>query len=302
MNKFETLIARQPKAQKGAGSEYLIRCPFHNDSTPSLGVNVAKGLFLCYGCGEKGNAVKLTKALMKGISWKDAADYFEPSNASDIHDAVTLPDEFHPLPPRKKEGFHASVYITGRGIAYQQAREFGLGYCVTGYYANRIIIPIYTNGKLQTFIARDYTGQAEKKVKYPKGSNASAALFGYDRACALNLEVIVVSEGWADALAVWRAVESDRISTRLPLSRFGAVALGTDRISPEQLNLLKKFNEFIVLLDNDKAGKRAIPQVANSLSLCGKVYIASLKTSKDPGAASPMEIVEALGDAYRNKI
>jgi CHC2 zinc finger len=30
-------------------------CPFHDDQTPSLGINVETGQFICYGCGVKGN-------------------------------------------------------------------------------------------------------------------------------------------------------------------------------------------------------------------------------------------------------
>jgi CHC2 zinc finger len=41
------------------GEEWLpgrnAHCPFHDDQTPSLGINVETGQFICYGCGVKGN-------------------------------------------------------------------------------------------------------------------------------------------------------------------------------------------------------------------------------------------------------
>ena len=33
------------------GEEFLAKCPFHNEKTPSFSVNDHKGLFYCFGCG-----------------------------------------------------------------------------------------------------------------------------------------------------------------------------------------------------------------------------------------------------------
>ncbi|MEO8686402.1 MAG: CHC2 zinc finger domain-containing protein, partial [Devosia sp.] len=40
------------------GAEYFTRCRWHQDDTPSLCVTPAKGLFHCFGCGVKGNAIQ----------------------------------------------------------------------------------------------------------------------------------------------------------------------------------------------------------------------------------------------------
>jgi DNA primase len=295
MNRFEKLISTRPKAQHGANHEYLIRCPYHKDNKPSMGVNVAKGLFICYACGEKGNATKLTKKLLPGISWKDEAEYFEPSEASDVREEIRLPSEyrgFFPTTKLGKEGRIAWDYLTGRSILPQFIREFRLGYCVTGTFAHRVIIPVYTRGALKTFFARDFTGHASTKMKYPKGSAASLSLFGYDRAVVLNAQMVVIVEGWADAFALLRIFNASSA-----LMSWGAVALGTNHISAEQAQLLAKFTNFIVLLDNDEEGQKATRQVTAMLSLFGKVRMAKLEYSKDPGEADDTELVHALLDA-----
>src|SRR4030042_2632494 len=58
-------------AQKGKG--FSGRCPWHDDSTPSLSVDREKGLYHCFGCGEAGDAVALVEK-MKGGGFKDALE------------------------------------------------------------------------------------------------------------------------------------------------------------------------------------------------------------------------------------
>lgn len=42
---------------KKSGREFMGRCPFHDDSTPSFSVNPTKGVYHCHGCGEGGDAI-----------------------------------------------------------------------------------------------------------------------------------------------------------------------------------------------------------------------------------------------------
>ena len=52
---------------KKKGANYWGCCPFHNEKTPSFSVNVQKGIFKCFGCGEGGDAITF---LMKIIITK----------------------------------------------------------------------------------------------------------------------------------------------------------------------------------------------------------------------------------------
>ena len=42
---------------KKKGANYWGCCPFHNEKTPSFSVNVQKGIYKCFGCGEGGDAI-----------------------------------------------------------------------------------------------------------------------------------------------------------------------------------------------------------------------------------------------------
>lgn len=55
---------------KKAGASFKGQCPFHDDTTPSLVVNPARGSYKCFACGESGGVVRF---LMKHNGW----DYLE---------------------------------------------------------------------------------------------------------------------------------------------------------------------------------------------------------------------------------
>lgn len=48
------------KLQKQSGSQFIALCPFHDDTKPSLSINI-EGLYYCHTCGAKGNAVDFAK-------------------------------------------------------------------------------------------------------------------------------------------------------------------------------------------------------------------------------------------------
>lgn len=71
---------------KKKGAEHLGLCPFHNDTTPSLSVNQAKGIWKCFGCGEGHDAADFVmkfdrvtfpvalKSLQSGVASGDIPD------------------------------------------------------------------------------------------------------------------------------------------------------------------------------------------------------------------------------------
>ena len=42
---------------KKSGSNYLGKCPFHNDNKPSMSVSPSKGIYKCFSCGAGGDAL-----------------------------------------------------------------------------------------------------------------------------------------------------------------------------------------------------------------------------------------------------
>ena len=51
------------KGKPTAQGWILAVCPFHADTNPSLAVNLKRGGFHCFGCGEKGDLISFHAAL-----------------------------------------------------------------------------------------------------------------------------------------------------------------------------------------------------------------------------------------------
>jgi DNA primase len=56
---------------KRAGKEWVVRCPFHDDRTPSLSINQSKGVWHCFSCGSGGDVISLIQGV-KRLGFADA--------------------------------------------------------------------------------------------------------------------------------------------------------------------------------------------------------------------------------------
>ncbi len=108
------------------GSEYWHRCPFHNEKTASFSINVEKGTFSCFGCGESGDIINLY-AKMNNIpdseAIKEIKDKYlsnrtsRPSKISkpkeDIQDMQYMQDKWDGA---ESDAEIVKSYLKGRGI------------------------------------------------------------------------------------------------------------------------------------------------------------------------------------------
>ena len=59
---------------KKRGANFIARCPFHNEKTPSFVVSPAKNIYKCFGCGAAGNASKFIME-HEHLSYPEALKY-----------------------------------------------------------------------------------------------------------------------------------------------------------------------------------------------------------------------------------
>lgn len=60
---FESAFKTTLKTQR---ANELVPCIFHDDNNASMSINISKGVYNCFSCGEKGNTQKLIKLMING--------------------------------------------------------------------------------------------------------------------------------------------------------------------------------------------------------------------------------------------
>lgn len=68
LRRFEIELEREHF--NSAGDELMALCPFHEERTPSFSLNVERGVFHCFGCGENGNIFHLIEHIT-GLSYDE---------------------------------------------------------------------------------------------------------------------------------------------------------------------------------------------------------------------------------------
>jgi DNA primase len=143
-------VASEHLALKRVGRRYSGLCPFHAERTPSFTVNPEMGVYYCFGCGAKGDAITFVRevehldfvgaverlASRAGITlrYDDASVSRERQRRDRLVEAVAAATAFyHRLLLDSPEGGDARRYLRSRGVEGDAARRFQLGWSPDGY-------------------------------------------------------------------------------------------------------------------------------------------------------------------------
>lgn len=132
---------------KKTGANYVARCPFHTEKSPSFTVNRQKQFFHCFGCGVSGNAIGFLmdyRHLEFIEAVEDLADFaglevprqlgqqLKPQNTVNLTELYALTEkvsDFYVSQLRTSaEGKKAVEYLKARGLSSKCAQEYQLGY------------------------------------------------------------------------------------------------------------------------------------------------------------------------------
>ncbi len=139
----EVVGSRVPLRQ--SGREYIARCPFHEERTPSFTVSPAKQFYHCFGCGAHGNAIGFLMT-HEGLSFPEAVAELAARAGLEVpREARGGEDETRHAPllellqraahlyARWLEEERPQGYLRRRGVRPGTARSFGLGYAPDGW-------------------------------------------------------------------------------------------------------------------------------------------------------------------------
>ncbi len=142
------LASEVTKVQRRGRSTMAI-CPFHQEKTPSLSLDPARGLYHCFGCGKGGDLfrwvqdtqnVDFTEALELLARRAGITLHVEPGAAKrrgereSLIDAVGRAVAFYQERLRSgDDAGHARAYVRGRGYDAGTVERFSMGYSPAGW-------------------------------------------------------------------------------------------------------------------------------------------------------------------------
>ena len=199
------------------GSELLFTCPSCNHHKRKFSINLDKNAYKCWVCDYRGrNIRRLVRRfgsytqLQKWDSITDRSDlerfsdlFMEQQRTEDAQ-KLELPSEFVSLCSSSlpATATYAKRYLEKRGVTYEDIVKWKIGYCFSGEYRNRIVIPSFdSDGDINYFIARSYAGDS---YKY-KNPRASKDITFNELYIDWNKDLTMV-EGVFDALVAGNAV------------------------------------------------------------------------------------------------
>ncbi len=242
----------------------------------SLAFNSETNWYRCLRCGTKGRVKVIPDYLLRtgGILEKQEVTTFQP------------PDHFTPLASATQSiAFQTPVnYLASRGISKRIVAEAGIGACMAGKFAWRVVVPIFAR-KGHTWLgysARDWTNRSPLRYRYPSGMQRGKILYNAAALDSPSKEPIIAVEGVFDALPYWPH----------------AVAFLGKPSGEQKEMLLETERPIVVVLDGD--AWRESWALAERLKLAGKkAAMVRLMPKTDPNSVNRKWLVQEARKAIR---
>ena len=179
----------------------LVKCPFHDDRHASLSIDLERGFWICFACGERGGLQSLATRLGKEYSDADLALAVYEGNRNAIFEE---PKDFAELAKGLRANLYTSKpqavvdFVTSRGLSPACIKHFGIG-----WDGHRIAFPYYDDGAVFGVKYRDAAGNKSSE------SGTRRGIYNVDD--VRFKPYVILCEGESDTLAVWTKLTEDYI-------------------------------------------------------------------------------------------
>jgi DNA primase len=280
---------------KKSGVNYVARCPFHQEKTPSFSVNPQRQFFHCFGCGASGNALGFVMQ-HTGAGFVEAVQHLadqagltvpsstEPARQAPSRSGLDLLQQvaLH-YQEKLAQTPHALEYLKRREVTPETAQHFGLGYAPGAWHGLEEKFPQVT---IDTWLAlgmmvRNENGKCydrfRDRLMFPIHDHKGQVIGFGGRVLDsgepkyLNSPETELFEkgkelyGWPQARQALRqnnqilVVEGYMDVVSLSQAGIGNVVatLGTSTTADQARRLLRSTDRILFAFDGDKAGRKA---------------------------------------------
>jgi DNA primase len=144
---FVEVVGARTELRKSGQRRYSGLCPFHDERTPSFGIDPVEKLYHCFGCGEGGDVFKFVMET-EGLDFQSALETLAERAGVELEAEAEDPraaarrgreDRLLSLLDRtatyylrvlweSREAEEARAYLLGRGLSEASLRQFRVGY------------------------------------------------------------------------------------------------------------------------------------------------------------------------------
>lgn len=283
---LENILGRSVKKSK---NNYAFYCPFCNHHKPKLEISIAtdehgENKFACWVCHTRGRTIH---SLLKQLNTptdvaQNILSYVRKGERVfyKVEDVLELPKEYRPIYETDSSNIIANKvkkYLYKRGLNDYDFRRYNIGYCTSGDYSGRIVIPSYdADNKLNFFISRTFE---DSYLKY-KNPPFSRDIIFFENMINWNLPIVIV-EGVFDAITTK--------SNSIPIL---GKTMSKSLVKKILSNEVKKV---YVCLDKD-ALRESLSICNNLLDMGKEVYLIEME-DKDPSEVGYVKMQEKINQA-----
>ena len=204
------------KGKPTSGNNVAFFSPFQSHYKPKLEIDInttsaGENAWHCWISDKKGRSIaslfkqlNLPKERFEQLNRiVESARYRTDNKETKTNQTIQLPEEYAPLWIKKSTPDYRNAihYLSKRGVTIFDILKYRIGYCESGEYSGKIIIPSYDrDGQLNYFVSRAFYKADKFKHKNPK---ISKDIIGFEMTINWS-QPIILCEGSFDAIAVKR--------------------------------------------------------------------------------------------------
>lgn len=253
----------------GEGIKYKNLCVFHKESSPSMCVDLTRGIFKCFGCGSSGDGLLFIQKKYN-CTFIEALKIALNDFGIYTHNKAKVPLELLGISPKHDKSIETLIKIKSRdwlqkdilfwkqfNISKELCIRFSI-YPISHYWVNQHCFTIksgdlsygfYEQGKFQI-----YQPYASKDRKW--FSNTGSMIYGFEQ-LPLFGKLLFITSSKKDILTLtslgYNAVSPNNEGSKLPEDKY------------EELN--NRFDKIVIYFNNDYQGLKAAHTMSEELGL-----------------------------------